>query len=269
MGRVFICFLGALLCVAAHAVDLTPCPDCDQPVSPRAVMCPQCGCPGEAIKAAVAAREATERPPPVYPVATFKVGSTEGAAVDYTDGEYQYLLIDAYPLMGATSLDITPLTTNAPIPYHSMQVAAEAPLVRFKTAATNLTFLTRSPPKAVGEDALMWLHTDGHMTPSLTAVAPPRSAVALLDSQTNLVAVIGHALDQAPVCIPLNTTWIDIGPRLFRDQTTALQAAQHDVATGSITSETMKTLRETRWTTPFFHEAAAKLTKLSETKGSP
>jgi hypothetical protein len=171
--------VGILGCLTAGAADLFPCPDCEQQVSPRAVLCPHCGCPGKAIHEAVAAREAAKRPPPVYPVASFKAGSSEGAAVAYTDGENHYLLIDALPLMGVSSLEITPLNTNAPIPYLSMQVTADAPLVRFKTTATNLVFLTRATlrtgrvdgPRGCGYVDFLYTYPQG-FDGSLVWVAP-------------------------------------------------------------------------------------------------
>ena len=244
--------------------NLIACPDCGQSVSRRAIMCPHCGCPGDAIKDAVAAHEAAERPPPIYPVAAFKTGSAQGAAVAYTDGENRYLLIDAYSLMGASTLQITPLATNAPIPYHAMQVAAEAPLVRFKTTATNLVFLSRAPLRTGRVHAPMWLRADANTTPRSSTEGLPQTAVALLNSQTNLVAVLGRGPDGIPLRVPLNTTWIDITPSLFREQTASLLAAHQAATQRSLTPEAVKDLNNTQWATPFFRSTAEQIIKLSE-----
>ena len=266
--RRILATLFALLSFNALAAALFPCPDCEQKVSPRAVMCPHCGCPGEAIHDAVAAAETLQRPPPVHPVAPFKTDSSKGTAVAYTDGEHRYLVLDALPLFGVASLDITPLTTNAPIPYHSMQVAAEAPLVRFRTVATNLEFLVRAPLPAARRPDLMWLHADGLTTPR-GAEAPPRSAVALVDAKTNLVSVIGRDLDERPLHVQFDATWVNVGPSQFRTQTSALRAAHHALATESSSAESVRDLGHTEWVTPFLQRTAAKLIRLSETKGSP
>jgi hypothetical protein len=261
--RKFVCVLTlALASCIAHAVDLFPCPDCEQPVSPRAIMCPHCGCPGAAIKTAVTAQEAAQRPPtPIYPVAALKTGEAEGAAVAYTDGENQYLVIDAYPLMGAISLDLSPLTTNTPIAYHSMQVAAKAPLVRFQTAATNISFLSRAPFRAGRVDRPAWLHADGRSTPRSASEVPPESVVALLDSQTNLVSVIAHTTDKNAIHVPLNTAWVDIAPRKFREQTALLLTAQRAAVDQTITPVTINDLNRTQWATPFFERTAKRIIK--------
>ena len=254
----------ALVSSIAYAASLFPCPDCEQPVSPRAVLCPNCGCPGQAIKDAVAAQEAAQRPPPIYPVAKLKAGNAPGTAIAYTDGENRYLLIDAYPLMGATSLQLTPITTNAPVPYHTMQVAAEAPLVRFQTTATNLVFLTRAALRTGRVKGPMWLHLDGTSAPRTAAPNPPQSAVALLDSHTNLVSVIGRGPDVIPMHVPFSVTWIDIAPGQFRNQTASLLAATRAATQQSLGPEKAKELKDTQWATPFFKRTAEKIIKLSE-----
>lgn len=252
------------VCLPVFAVNLVPCPDCEQQVSPRALLCPHCGCPGQAIKDAVAEREAANRPPPIYPVAVFKAGVQEGVAVAYTDGETRYLLLNAYPLMGAASLEITPVATNTSIPYHTMQVAADAPLVRFQTTATNLVFLRRARLRAGRVDDPAWLHSDGRTAPRKASEGPPASVAALVDAQTNLVAVIAHAFDGSPIHVPLSMTWVDIAPGQFRNQTASLLAAHQAVVQKELTPEMIEQMKKTKWATPFFERTAEKIIKLSE-----
>jgi len=255
-------------CLVATAANLTPCPDCEQQVSPRAVLCPHCGCPGQAIKDAVAEREAATRPLPVYPVASFKAGSAEGVAVGYTDGIDNYLLLDAYPLMGAASLEIMPLTTDAPIAYHTMQVAAQTPLVRFRTPATNLTFLSRARLRTGRVEAPGWLLADGSVASGASTIDMPLNGVALVDGQTNLISVVGRGPDENPMHIPFRTTWIDIAPGRFRKQTASLLAAYQAAVQKKLTPEIIGQLKNTKWATPFFERTAEEIIKLSEQEDS-
>ena len=52
------------LCALADAASLSlmPCPDCEAKVSRRALMCPSCGCRGEAIEEAARALAEAEKP---------------------------------------------------------------------------------------------------------------------------------------------------------------------------------------------------------------
>ena len=53
-----------VLCALADAASLSlmPCPDCEAKVSRRALMCPSCGCRGEAIEEAARALAEAEKP---------------------------------------------------------------------------------------------------------------------------------------------------------------------------------------------------------------
>ena len=56
-----------------RGAKLTQCPDCSGKVSKRAVMCPHCGCPGEAIWKAVRIAEEAARPKSVVSVITGRI----------------------------------------------------------------------------------------------------------------------------------------------------------------------------------------------------
>jgi len=65
-----LCFAGFLaIAGAASAGNLIECPDCDEMVSYRALLCPHCGCPGDAIKEAAAALKAEAEGPAALPLA--------------------------------------------------------------------------------------------------------------------------------------------------------------------------------------------------------
>lgn len=248
----------------ALALELVPCPDCEKPVSPRALLCPHCGCPGKAIQEAVAESVAAAKPLPLFPVASFETDIGEGTAVAYTDGEKRYLLMDALPLMGAANLVITAVNTNTPIPYHSMRVAAQAPVVRFETTATNLVFLTRASARTGQVVDPLWLHTDGTTSSSTPLSSPPRSVVALVNTATNLAAVFGRTTEELPIPVPAYADWIDITPKVFRDQTALLLDAQQRTVRKDMVAEVVDALHTTPWATPYFRQTAQKLIKLCE-----
>ena len=124
------------------AAPLAECPDCGGAVSPRAVMCPHCGAPGEAIAEAVAARAAEEAEEAKAPdgVLVAKVNGRECYAlpVAMRDGAFAVLPADA--LAGLETLELFFASTNLPVAYGTPSVAQGAPLVRLPLSETNLAF---------------------------------------------------------------------------------------------------------------------------------
>ena len=106
MRRVFIFFMVMVAACCVYAVNLFPCPDCEKSVSPYAVMCPHCGCPGERIEAAVAKVKADEVKEKLKPVPLFKVdtGINNGYGVGIAVGTNKYLVMDSRILWDASSL---------------------------------------------------------------------------------------------------------------------------------------------------------------------
>ena len=133
-----IAFIPALL-TAAPLVD---CPDCGGRVSSRAVMCPHCGAPAEAIAEAVAALEAEKEEAPKEPdnvlVAKVNGRSCYALPIAMKDGAFAVLPADA--LAGLETLELFFASTNLPVAYGTPSVAQGAPLVRLPLSETNLTF---------------------------------------------------------------------------------------------------------------------------------
>ena len=141
MKRVFLVF--AFAAAPLLAAPLAECPDCGGAVSPRAVMCPHCGAPGEAIAEAVAARAAAEEAEETKEpdgVLVAKVNGRECYAlpVAMKDGAFAVLPADA--LEGLETLELFFASTNLPVAYGTPSVAQGAPLVRFPLSETNLAF---------------------------------------------------------------------------------------------------------------------------------
>ena len=133
-----IAFVPALL-AAAPLVD---CPDCGGRVSSRAVMCPHCGAPAEAIAEAVAALEAEKEVPKKTPdnVLVAKVNGCECYALPVAMKDGAFAVLPASALDGLETLELFFASTNAPVAYGTPSVAQGAPLVRLPITETNLTF---------------------------------------------------------------------------------------------------------------------------------
>ncbi len=252
-GKVLAVVLGWMLAVAGvQAAGLVACPDCEGMVSYRALLCPHCGCPGDAIKEAVALREAELAGPPILPVARVLSDAGPGHALAVADGGKQYLVMDMQVLGGMTSLEISPLTTNAPIAYWSMQVAERDPLVRFETDATNLFFMGVSPLPHDNAETGYWLLPNG-----LVKQDGGGNALAAVDAQTNLVAMaFGDGGDRFALA---GINWIETGPAAFRQQLALIQQAEGASSSGEMTPAIMDQLSGTTWISGHLENRAKKL----------
>lgn len=127
----------------ALAASLIPCPDCEQQVSERAVFCPHCGCPPEAI--AEAAKALREEVKPIPPAETLLGISNRGTFQLYPTlwDKRHYLVADLADLEDVQTLLISNVTHLVEVPYRSPKIACKEPLVFFETeAATNILFRT-------------------------------------------------------------------------------------------------------------------------------
>ncbi len=272
MRRTVILVGVLLLAMMGYGADLVPCPDCDQPVSPRAIMCPHCGCPGDAIAEYVAATEAEKAAPPVYPVAELKTDSADGWAVGYTHGAGNFLIMDAHLLAAATTLDISPITTNAPVAYQQMQIGTETPLIRFRTPSTNISFLAVARSLNTAEDKMLHLHADGRTTPADPGSASDRGVVGVTDSRTNLVGIARHVDGKTSVLLlpEGREKWKDITPGDFRRQTTILKDAAKALAEGTtVPQDLLDQLGKTDWATTYFKQESNRILRKTKEGGTP
>ena len=132
----------ALIPACLAAAPLVDCPDCWGRVSSRAVMCPHCGAPAEAIAEAVAKLEAEkeEAPKESDNVLVAKVNGRVCYALPVAMKDGTFAVLPASALAGLETLELFFASTNAPVSYGTPSVAQGAPLVRLPLAETNLTF---------------------------------------------------------------------------------------------------------------------------------
>jgi hypothetical protein len=195
---------------------------------------------------------------------------SQGYAVAFADGDRRFLIIDAMLLSDTTTLQITPLTTNSPVAYQKMQIACDAPLVRFQTEATNLLFLSRSQTGIPQSSNSIWLTPTGTAPALGQGQAPPRQAVAFADAQTNLIAFLCRQ-DGKPVVYPVpdETAWLGVAPSAFRVQMALLAKAKKEATQQQISGETARALEETKWLSAFLEKRARRIVELSKEDRKP
>ena len=213
----FIWMAGLLMPTLAVAAPMIDCPDCGGSVSSRAVMCPHCGAPAEAIAEAVAALEAEKEEAPKEPdnVLVAKVNGRECYAlpVAMKDGAFAVLPADA--LIGLETLELFFASTNLPVAYGTPSVAQGAPLVRLPLSETNLTF------HAIAENARESFVFDIASLPP----ASPQPVAAVRECGRAVGASLPDApgrdvsTKRPPVDIPLSDKllWHDVSPRELKN----------------------------------------------------
>ena len=116
--------------------SLTNCPDCEKEVSKRAVMCPHCGCPGDAIHSAVAYAEELARPKAVVSVIS-ETASGVGVAIE-ADGLH-YVVFDAFLLAGSSILELHDVVNDKNVAYTEVQLALNTGLMRLRVDSEDLS----------------------------------------------------------------------------------------------------------------------------------
>ena len=112
----------------------------------RAVWCPGCGCPGEAIAEAARAKAEAEAP---KPPAEVLVGVSDRGQFDVWPVQVagkRYLLADLAEVEGGKTLLVSNVVHQVAVDYRAPKVAGEAPWVLFETPpATNILFRAEVP----------------------------------------------------------------------------------------------------------------------------
>ena len=197
------------------AAPLAECPDCGGAVSPRAVMCPHCGAPGEAIAEAVASRaaeEAEEETKEPDGVLVAKVNGRECYAlpVAMKDGAFAVLPADA--LAGLETLELFFASTNLPVAYGTPSVAQGAPLVRFPLSETNLAFRAIAAKADEG-----FVFDPATLPPDAPApVAAVRARAKQPPSERGVAQSAGGSIPSGDLAaVPLSPAllWRDVPPR--------------------------------------------------------
>lgn len=245
----FLIGFGAL----SLAEGLFPCPDCERPVSYRAIMCPQCGSPGAAIQEAFEALKAKEEGPPPVPVIRMVSEHARTVAVAMAFDDAPYVVADLWAVGNTTQLAFQSIFDGEAIAYRSMQIARDAPLVRFRTDSPNLLYL--QPSAKPTEQTVAWLSAEGIIADG----EPLPGAVSLLNADHRILSLILRENGEAVrYPVPLPDEWIDAAPREFRDQMTLLMGAL--AAADGLSDKDRNSLRQKQWLSPFLKRTAQNLT---------
>jgi hypothetical protein len=246
------------------------CPDCGKQVSERAVMCPGCGCPGDAIRTAAQSNQTTQAELPSFSHSLVRITSDQAAGVGVCiEANSQiYVLTTQSLLAGAQSLNLTRVLDGQSIPYTSIELANDSSLVRLSVNSTNLHPLAiRAADNA--DLALVHVATNNSVALRQTGSVNTRLPVGtpLLDATTNVIMIVGandgkHADNVASV-----PSWVPVQPLAYRTQTTLLRLAANQTADPATV---LKQLQETKWLTAFLAKQASDLIKeLQQQRSNP
>lgn len=232
---------------AAEPSKLFPCPDCGKEVSRRAVMCPNCGCPGIAIQEAVLAAEEAARPKHLTSVAT---EVRKGQAVAVQKDDQRYLLMDPFLLAGGSTLNITLFGTNEVIAYGEPELARDEPLLRFKVMGQpRLSYLALRAAKQ-SDGPATFLNAEDQLT-------SPSQGIVWLDGAGALAAI---RADGQLRSINADSIWLPVKPAELRLQIDLLARGKVLSDQGKLPEDLWAELKSTKWLTPCLEKRATVLT---------
>lgn len=117
---------------------LVPCPDCGREVSPRALMCPGCGCRGEVIEQAARAEQNLSQTGSVLRL-SFGAKSAKAYPVEMEGRHFVVAAFDA--AIGGDRIELSDGNRN--LAWRMAELAVAAPLVRLQVEETNLVWSVR------------------------------------------------------------------------------------------------------------------------------
>lgn len=226
----------------APKTNLINCPDCLEQVSKRALLCPHCGCPGEAIKHAVEREKEAARPKAVVKVINDQ-GEESGAAI--IDNDIGYIVFDVFLFAQTNKLELRDVVHGTNIPYTSIEIAENSTLARLRVQSdaiayiplgikdtSSMAYLDASGFKCAAENATLGLSAKGRAT-------------AIHINSTMLPLHQGLA-------------WKSVQPKALRTQLNELARLKAEQAQdASPTTEILSA----NWLTPYFAKLSESLTR--------
>ena len=224
--------------------NITQCPDCTEKVSKRAMMCPHCGCPGDAIKLAVHKAEQAAKPKSVVRVVS---DFAKGHGVAVKDGDATYVVFDAFLLGDSTKLELHDVRDDKMLSYTQVQLADKQGLLRLKVTSDQVVFKPLAPP---GSNPAIYLDAQGFragIKQGVASLANPDQVCGLVQGQTTYPLHAGMR-------------WKSVMPKQLRQQLNLLSRLKSQKAKGH---QPLMTTAEasTKWLTSYFAKLAKELTQ--------
>ena len=235
---------GILSLKGLSAAELIDCPDCKKKVSSRAVFCPKCGCPGEAIAKKFQQITEAKRPKPLLIVTT---PSTKGYSIPIELKGERYVVMDAALLGVLDSLSLTPLNKTENLLYQEFEIAIDAPLARFKADSEHIQFL-KLAEGTNDQGGKKYLMPDA----SFSNNSKP-SAVAMLNSGQKVIAL--NTSSKGFVPLHPKQEWIKVPPSKYRIQVELLDKHERNNASTNHDGR----LRSTQWLSQYLKNRAENL----------
>lgn len=136
---------------------LINCPDCAGRVSKRAVFCPHCGCPKEAIEEAVKTLEPKVIPPAETIIGEANNGSSPLIFIPCIYDNEPVLMVDLAMVEGIDTLILSNPLHDCAVDYSKPRLSTIAPVLIFSTPATDkIAFKQKSTIKLPS----IWYDTD-------------------------------------------------------------------------------------------------------------
>ena len=133
-NKLAVTSVSEVICVAQVIASLVPCPDCEQMVSRRAFMCPNCGCKGDVI-----AEVAKTIPEPMCgDILDADCDGMRSHALPLILNGRRFAVLPLDPVLGVSRLVVS--HKGLPVEWSVSELAIDAPIVRLQIASTNLTY---------------------------------------------------------------------------------------------------------------------------------
>lgn len=261
----------AMVAEVIAGVALFTCPDCDNAVSPRATFCPKCGCPGDDVRKHHEDLAKKVVPDPRTYVLSIRSSNGTGMGVVVTEADSTYAVFPSSLLAGATSFQISPVTTNEVLSYKDLELADDRPLARFSITSTNVIAVKASSSLPLIGDKISASLPSSDSVLAVTSIASRVSAVTksslsfnlaqaaemgqypLLTASTNLVGFDTGAevgISREATLVSTRIKWVPAGPKEYRMQSGLMSEARLAVQTRPKNpTKIWRRLRATKWLT--------------------